>query len=103
MTKRLSLHKHFGSFLSDGDNANVFRFTEVEPVLSSGKAVVLDFRGVTNMTTSFSNALVATLFCHFPNDFHRLVRFENCEPVVKDLLLFSIAVGRKEAADKQLA
>jgi len=93
MTKRFSLHEHFGSFLSDGDNANVFRFTEIEPILSSGRAVVLDFRGVTNMTTSFSNALVATLFGHFPSDFHRLVRFENCEPVVKDLLLFSIAVG----------
>ena len=45
--KRVSFHEHFGSFLSDGDHANVFRFTEIEPVLSSGGAVVFDFRGVT--------------------------------------------------------
>jgi len=90
------MSERFSSFLSNGDEANVFRFTEVEPALSRREEIVFDFSGVTNMTTSFANGLVATLLAHHPEEFTRLVRFQNCDPVVKTILLGAIALGRKE-------
>ena len=91
--------ERFGSFLSNGDVANAFRFTEVEPALAQGKEVVFDFSGVTNMTSSFCNALVATLMAHHPVDFTQRVRFTNCDPVVKDFILAAIALGRRESKE----
>ena len=46
-----SMHERFGSFLADGNLANEFRFTEVEPALSAGCEIVFDFSRVRNMTT----------------------------------------------------
>ena len=46
-----SMHERFGSFLADGNIANEFRFTEVEPALSAGCEIVFDFSRVRNMTT----------------------------------------------------
>lgn len=92
------MKERFGSFLASGDVANAFRFTEVEPALTQGKEVTLDFHGVTNMTSSFGNALVATLMSHHPVDFSERVRFANCDPLIRQMLLSAIALGRREAA-----
>ena len=91
------MHEKFGSFLADGNQANEFRFMEVEPVLSENGEVIFDFRGVRNMTTSFSNGLVATLFAHFPNEFSARVRFRGCDALIKEILQASISIGRREA------
>lgn len=92
-----SMHERFGSFLADGNLADEFRFTEVEPALSAGCEIVFDFSGVRNMTTSFSNGLVATLVAHFPTEFAKQVRFRGCDPLIKELLQASIAIGTREA------
>jgi hypothetical protein len=91
------LEERFGSFLANGDIANVFRFTEVEPALAEGKDIVLDFHGVSNMTSSFSNALVATLWAHHPREFEAHVRFANCDPLIREMLRGALALGRREA------
>lgn len=91
--------ERFGSFLASGDVANAFRFTEVEPELAHGVEIVFDFAGVTNMTSSFCNALIATLMAHHPTEFSNLVRFSNCDPVVKQLIHGAIALGRQEARE----
>jgi len=92
------MKERFGSFLASGDVASAFRFTEVEPVLAQGREVTLDFHGVTNMTSSFGNALVATLMSHHPEDFSERVRFANCDPLIRQMILSAIALGRREAA-----
>lgn len=92
------MHERFGSFLADGNLANEFRFTEVEPLVTAGHDVILDFTGVRNMTTSFSNGLVATLVAHFPDAFSSQVRFRGCDPLIKEILQASLAIGRREAA-----
>jgi hypothetical protein len=97
MNRVFAMHEKFGSFLADGNLANEFRFTEVEPALSVDDEVVFDFRGVRNMTTSFSNGLVATLVAHFPGKFSDHVRFRGCDPLIKEILQASIAIGRREA------
>lgn len=92
------MKERFGSFLANGDVANAFRFTEVEPALTQGREVTMDFHGVTNMTSSFGNALVATLMAHHPDDFSERVRFANCDPLIRQMILSAIALGRREGA-----
>lgn len=93
-----SMKERFGSFLASGDIANAFRFTEVEPALAQGREVTMDFHGVTNMTSSFVNALVATLMAHHPEDFATKVRFANCDPLIRQMVSSAIALGRREGA-----
>lgn len=95
------MEERFGTFLANGDVANAFRFTEVEPALTEGKEVHLDFLEVSNMTSSFCNALVATLVAHHIEDFMHRIKFLNCTPLIRQMLLGSVALGRKEA--KQFA
>ncbi len=88
-----------GTFLANGDVANAFRFTEVEPALTEGAEVTFDFCGVTNMTSSFCNALVATLMAHHPRDIAERVRFTNCDGAIRELIRAAIAIGRREAQE----
>lgn len=97
MKLELAMHERFGSFLADGNLANEFRFTQIEPALSAGGDILLDFSGVRNMTTSFSNGLVATLVAHFPTEFSGRVRFRGCDPLIKEILQASMAIGHRES------
>jgi hypothetical protein len=92
------MSERFGSFLVNGDDANVFRFTAIEPELSRGIQIEFDFRGVTNMTSSFCNALIASLVAQHVTDFRDKMRFKNCNPVIQEMILGAIALGRREAA-----
>ena len=93
------IQEQFGGFPWDGEEANAFRFTEVEPALAQGAEVSFDLAGVTNMTSSFANALVATLMAHHLEDFAQRVRFTNCDPAVRQLISAAIALGRREAQE----
>lgn len=93
------MSERFGAFPWDGELACAFRFTEVEPALAQGREVTFDFRGVTNMTSSFCNALVATLVAHHIEDFARRIRFANCDPLIRQMILGAIALGRREAKE----
>jgi len=99
MTINFQMAERFGSFLADGVLANEFRFTEVEPALTQGHVITFDFAGVTNMTSSFCNALVATLIAHHMVEFTAQVRFTNCDGVVRQLIGGAIVLGRREAKE----
>lgn len=88
------LSERFGTFLSDGSSANVFRFTEVEPAITTGITVVLDFEGVTNMTDSFGNALIGGLVHNHPEILNGGIEFKNCNPVMRTLVSLAIDVAR---------
>jgi hypothetical protein len=51
------------------------------------------------MTSSFCNALVATLVAHHPMDFAQKVHFKNCDPLIREMILGAVAIGRREAAE----
>ena len=99
MTTAFAIFDEFGSFASNGDEASIFRFSNIEPALARGESVVMDFAGVTNMTSSFANGLVATLRLHFPAEFSTRVRFRNCCPAVRVLVSAAIDIGRREAGE----
>ena len=99
MSTVFQINQLFGPFPWDGEVANAFRFTEVEPALSQGAEVAFDFEGVTNMTSSFCNALIATLMAHHEAEFNSRVSFLNCTGVVKDFISMAMALGRREARE----
>ena len=93
------MSERFGSFLSDGEIANQFRFTEVEPALAKRHEIVLDFSDVTNMTSAFCNTLVASLIARHETEFNAAVRFANCDAAVEELIRAAITLGRREASE----
>ena len=93
MTTVFKMHERFGPFLADGETANAFRFTQVEPAVASGGHVVLDFEGVTNMTDSFGNALIGTLIQHHPELLQSGLEFKNCDPLMRSLVSMAIDVA----------
>ena len=99
MNTTIRLSERFGSFLLNSDQANLLRFTEIEPKISMGTIMEIDFDGVTNMTSSFCNALVATLVAHHPMDFAQKVHFKNCDPLIREMILGAVGIGRREAAE----
>jgi hypothetical protein len=88
----------FGSFLADGDLGNRFRFCEVEPLLISHESIVFDFEGVLNMTDSFCNACFETLATEHASQVRRVIRFQNCSPLIKSFVGNALAVGFETAA-----
>ena len=97
MMETFKMREVFGSFLADGEVANSFRFSQIEPLLGRGCGVTLDFQGVTNMTDSFANACFANLAMDHPDAFGSSVIFRNCSPVVDAFLAAAISFGRTEA------
>lgn len=95
MKKVIRLSERFGSFLSDGEQGNQFRFCEVEPLISRGNLVVLDFEGVTNMTDSFANACFGHLFRHLDFELEGKLQLEHCSPTVQSFLMSAWSLASK--------
>lgn len=97
------MKERFGAFLADGEQANAFRFTEVEPAIARGEHVVFDLEGVTNMTDSFGNALFATLFQNHPELAQGGVEFRNCSELLRILISAAVNFGLVSARNAQPA
>jgi len=102
MSSQFFMKERFGTFLADGEVANAFRFTEIEPAVARGEHVIIDMDGVTNMTDSFGNALFGTLIKHHPGLLRAGVEFRNCSPLLRTLISAALKFG-KAAAGKQVA
>jgi hypothetical protein len=97
------MKERFGSFLADGEVANAFRFTDVEPAIARGEHVVFELEGVTNMTDSFGNALFGTLFKNHPELLRGGIEFRNCSPLMRTLISAAIQFAKMAARRQQLA
>ena len=93
MNDEIKLVERFGSFLADGDEANKFRFCEVETKFNFGQSVIFDFDGVDNMTDSFANACFGNIAEEHGEKIFELCRFKNCSPLIKDFLGVAIHKG----------
>jgi hypothetical protein len=103
MSNRFHMKERFGSFLADGEVANAFRFTEVEPAIARGEHIVFEMEGVTNMTDSFGNALFGTLFKNHPELLHAGVEFRNCSSLMRTLGSAAIQFAKIAARKQQAA
>lgn len=93
MTLQVSMCATFGAFLAGGEEANAFRFTQIEPALAEGKQVIFDFEGVTNMNDSFANALFGNLIKTHPELLQGGVEFRNCTPLMRQLVGLALQAG----------
>ena len=97
MTHTIRIIDKFGSFLSDGERGNQFRFCELEPAVSKRELVILDFEGVTNMTDSFANACFGHFFRHMDFQIDGKVVFKNCTPTIKSFIGSAWNFAQKQA------
>ena len=89
----LSIHESFGSHLADGARAAEFRMSRIDPYVSICEEIVLDFTGVRNANSSFTNALVAGLIeQHGSSVLDRLV-FKGCNPAIQVLIEAAAALA----------
>jgi hypothetical protein len=97
------MKERFGTFLADGEVANAFRFTEVEPAIARGEHFVFDMEGVRNMTDSFGNALFGTMFKNHPGLLRGGVEFQNCSPLMRTLTSAAVQFAKIAARREQSA
>lgn len=98
MTHTIKVKERFGSFLLDGDQGNEFRFCELEPLITAGNEVILDFEGVTNMTDSFANACFGHLFRHLDFSLKGKLQLVHCSPTVQSFLMSAWSLAKKQVA-----
>jgi len=97
MKHTIILKDRFGTFLSDGESGNEFRFCEIEPAITSGKEVVLDFEGVSNMTDSFANACLGHLFRNLDFQLEGKLTLINCTPTIRSFLSSAWTIAKRHA------
>ena len=103
MNRCFQMKERFGAFLADGEVANAFRFTEVEPAIAREEHIVFDMDGVTNMTDSFGNALFGTVFKNHPELLHGGIEFRNCSPLLRTLISAAVQFAKIAARREQAA
>jgi anti-anti-sigma regulatory factor len=92
----LSLLEEFGPHLADGEEAASFRLRRIEPYISLGTEIVVDFSGVRNANSSFVNALVAGVVeQHGERVLDQLI-FKGCNPVIRVLVETAIDLGLRK-------
>ena len=100
MTLNIQLANEFGDFLADGEKAAAFRFSRIDPFVHSHEQIVLDFRGVRNMNSSFANALIANLVSQSPEVLQKL-HFTNCNARIRVLVESALALGVEHLQQKR--
>lgn len=93
MKLELSLLENFGSSLADGSEADAFRVGKIDPYVSMGYEVILDFTGIRNANSSFMNALVTDLITQHGMVVLEQLRFKGCNPLIKVLVGAAVDLG----------
>lgn len=84
--KRIRLIDESGPFAEDKDLAARLRDNEVDPSVSRGEELVIDFEGVTLTTQSFVHAMISQPLRAHGEASLALLRFQNCSPLVRGLI-----------------
>ena len=84
--KSINILAEVGEFAEDKDAAARIRKTQLLPALAAGKALELDFRGVTLTTQSFIHALISQALRVHGEEALSSLSFKGCVPAVKDII-----------------
>ncbi len=84
--KHIRLRDESGPFAEDKDLAARLRDQDVEPALSRGEELTIDFEGVTLTTQSFVHAMISQPLRVHGESSLALLRFQNCSPLVRGLI-----------------
>lgn len=101
MKHGIKLVEHFGTRLSNGEDAYKFRVDSIDRYISMCDHVTLNFTGIRSANSSFVNALVSGLFEKHGEELIGKLSFSGCLPNVKILLEAAISLGlNKHAAQR---
>ena len=93
MSTEIKIADELGSHLADVNKAVAFRQTRLEPSLSAGGTLVLDFAGVRHSNDSFINGLLTALFEEHGEPLLDRVSFRGCTPLLQGFVEGAIALG----------
>lgn len=82
----LKIFNYTNDFAENKDIARQLRLETIEPILKSGKEIIIDFENVTSATQSFIHALVSQTLRDFGVDILDKVQFKNCNDRVQTII-----------------
>jgi hypothetical protein len=86
----ISLADQPDTFLVGSENALEIRQKKLKPALLSGKSVAIDFGNVRGTSQSWMNVLLMGTLLDCGVDKLRLIHFNHCNDLVKELITFSV-------------
>ena len=96
--QRVELAPDFGTFCAVAERALEFANKKVTPVLPHFDEVILDFEGIRNVNSSFTNALIGGLVARHGPDVLQKLRFANCNPIVKVSIASALTLALMKGA-----
>jgi hypothetical protein len=82
----IKLAELVGDFAEDKDMAGKLRREIILPALSDGKAIRIDFTGVSLATQSFIHALIAEALRRYGEGVLARIEFKKCDEVVRGII-----------------
>ena len=82
----IELKKLVGEFAENKDIAKKIRVNQIMPALAAGKAVVLDFSGISGTTQSSIHALISESIRQFRDMALEKIEYKNCSDIVKEVV-----------------
>lgn len=92
----MRIRDEIGDFCAEGRIGLDFLNNRIVPVLDSGESLILDFEGVRNMNSSFSNALFANLIRKYGTDIIKRIVFKNIRENVKKAVVSGLSFGLED-------
>lgn len=93
MKIEFQLTLELGAHLADGEAAARFRSTRIEPYISLGDELTLDFTGVRNANSSFMNALISGVVEQHGEAVLQKLVFKGCNPLIRVFVESAIDLG----------
>lgn len=84
--KHIEILEFSGDFAENKDVARMLRTEKIEPVLTSGEDITLDFANVSSATQSFIHALLSQTMRDFGIDVLDRIVFKNCSDNVRTII-----------------
>lgn len=101
MNHEVILADHFGSRLSNGEQAFQFRIISIDPYIDMCDQVAIDFTGIRSANSSFVNALISGLFEQHGDSLFGKVVFVGCLPTIRTLLESAVSLGLTKHAGQR--
>jgi hypothetical protein len=101
MSAQIIVESGTNGFAENKDAARAVRLSTVLPAITSGHAVVLDFRGVRYATQSYVHALIGQALQKYGERALDYMEFRNCSPQVKSVIELVVDYSLGGFAEKQ--
>lgn len=90
-----------GDFGEDKDAAASLRKSKIQPCVSQGNKIILNFSGVTLVTQSFVHALISDVLRSSGEVALDFLEFQNCADVVKGIISTVVQYSLETTADDE--